>query len=255
MQVTFLGVGEACDERYPNTALLLGVEADERKRSVLLDCGFTAACRLWQWMDDPEQLDIVYISHFHGDHFFGVPVLLLRLWEMMRTRELCFVGQPGIGSKVETAMDLAYPHFRAKLKYPLRYVEMEADGPLQLAGLHWSCAESRHGQRNFSVRIDCGEKSLFYSGDGCPSAATEALATGCSLVVHEAFAFVDEMIPGHGTVKGSVEFARRVGARRLALVHIQRDVRRQKQREIEDYIAAVEDVEVLLPEPGDVLAI
>ena len=75
MRVTFLGVGEACDETMPNTSVWVETEADNRRSSVLLDCGFTVPPNYWQRTSDPEDLDALWISHFHGDHFFGVPAL------------------------------------------------------------------------------------------------------------------------------------------------------------------------------------
>ena len=49
MRVTFAGVGEAFDEKLPNTSLLVQSESS----SILLDCGFTAACTLWDVIGNP----------------------------------------------------------------------------------------------------------------------------------------------------------------------------------------------------------
>ena len=54
MRVTFAGVGEAFDEKLPNTSLL--VETDGGS-SVLLDCGFTASCVFWTMAEKPLELD------------------------------------------------------------------------------------------------------------------------------------------------------------------------------------------------------
>ena len=70
------------------------------------------------------------------------------------------------------------------------------------------------------------------------------------LMVHEAF-HLSKDIPGHGTIAGSVEMARACKAKRLALVHIQRDVRRERFEEIRELARSVQEVEVIIPEPGD----
>jgi hypothetical protein len=52
-----------------------------------------------------------------------------------------------------------------------------------------------------------------------------------------------------------MEMARACKASRLALVHIQRDVRRERFDEIKELVNSVEDFEILIPEPGDRLNI
>jgi ribonuclease BN (tRNA processing enzyme) len=250
MKITFLGVGEACDERLPNTSLWLESGYGESRRSILLDCGFTAPPEYWRHCGDPDDLDGVWLSHFHGDHFLGIPALLLRFWEQQRTRPLAIVGQAGSEEKVRQAMELAYPNFLPKLAYPLVFQTAVAGETLSAVGLDWGFAASGHGQTNLAVRIADEGHSVFYSGDGMATEDSLRLAQGCDLMIHEAFRLRDAT-PGHGTVTECIEMARRAGAARLALVHMQREERREKHAEIVGLMGQVSDMEVLLPEPGD----
>lgn len=252
MRVVFLGVGEACDDTLPNTAVWLQAHAEYGNRSVLLDCGFTVPPRYFALTGDPEDLDAVWISHFHGDHFFGMPALILRLWEMQRKKPLTIVGQEGVEEKVTQAMELAYPGFLAKLMYALEFVIVEAGRAVEVAGLLWRFASNQHGQPDLAVRIDDEERSVFYSGDGLATPESLALANECDLVVHEAFR-LEQPVAGHGTVMQSVGFARGAGAKRLALVHVQREERKNRLGEIRAFAKEVHDLDVLLPSPGDVL--
>lgn len=252
MRVAFLGVGEACDERLSNTTVWLRTGPDHPRRSILLDCGFTAPPLYWRQGVDPDDLDAVWISHFHGDHFFGLPALLLRMWEMKREKPLVVVGQEGIEGLAHQAMDLAYPSFRKKLMYPIVFAVAGAGGGREILGLDWRFAESTHGQRNLAVRIDDGKHRVFYSGDGQATAETLELAKGCNLIVHEAFR-VDQPTPGHGTVRECIDLAREAGAHRLGLVHVQRDERRTRHEAILNVIDRVTDLHAMLPEPGDVV--
>lgn len=252
MKIIFLGVGEACDERLPNTCVWVQAEVDGSRKSVLLDCGFTAPSLYWQQGVDQEDLDALWISHFHGDHFFGVPALILRFWEMKREKPLVIVGQPGIEKLVPQAMELAYPNFLKKLKYSLEFIQAHPDRETNAVGLKWSFAENGHGQRDLAVRIDNGRRSVVYSGDGLSTPATLALARGCDLVIHEAFR-VDQPTAGHGTVLECIDFARQAGVPSLALVHMQRDERRERYGEILGLMDRIGDLKVRLPEPGDIL--
>ena len=260
MHVTFIGVGEAFDETLPNCSALVTAPASQGTKSILLDCGFNAPFSYWRILKnnpalpDPMDLDAVWISHFHGDHFMGLPALMLRFHEEGRTAPLLVVGQEGVEEQVLAAMDMAYPGTRLKFPYALRFQEMEAGAPLTLLGLTWQAAPSEHPRRNFSLRLDGGARSLLYSGDGRPTPETQALARGVDLVIHESFA-MELDTPGHGTVPGSMDFARAAGARRLALVHLRRDVRAGRMDEIRGLMNQAADLEVLLPLPGDTVRV
>ena len=121
MEITFLGVGEAFDERMPNTSMLVRTDIEGEPVTVLLDCGYSVPPKLWQQKMQPDTLDGIWISHFHADHAFGLPALLVRFWEEKRKEELCFLGQKGIESFVLKCLDLAYPKFYSRLGFSLRF--------------------------------------------------------------------------------------------------------------------------------------
>jgi ribonuclease Z len=252
MKIVFLGVGEACDERKPNTSAWIQTTVDNQRRSLLLDCGFTVPPLYWRQCSDPDDLDAVWISHFHGDHFFGVPALLLRCWEQKRIKPLVIIGQLGIQEVIVRAMELAYPGFFQKLTYPVEFRVAEPGQTVSEAGLIWQFGTSGHSQKNLAVRISDGLHAVFYSGDGRPTPETQELAKECDLIIHEAF-HLDTDLPGHGTVRKCIAFARTAGAPLLALVHLQRDERRQRLGEILKTAEAVKDFHVIVPESDEEL--
>ena len=254
MKVIFTGVGEAFDENLPNTSLLVFTDGRINQRQILLDCGFTAAHTFWQTSPEPMGLDAVWISHFHGDHFFGLPLLLLRFWEEERTRPLTIIGQPGVKDKVLGAMELAYPGFYAKVAFKVDFVEVVPGRDLDLFDLHWSFAPNRHSKPCLALRLDGKTGALYYSGDGRPSDETVALARGCDLVVHEAFG-VEPIIEAHGSVDGCITFARKTGTKHLALVHMNRDVRKNHAETVRRRLDSLENIHAFLPEPGETLTI
>ncbi|HIJ90548.1 MAG: ribonuclease Z [Desulfobulbaceae bacterium] len=250
MEIHFLGVGEACDPECFNTSLL--VLSGSKKHYILLDCGFTTPHRYFADCSDPEQLEALWISHFHGDHFFGVPLLLLRLWEMRRTRPLLLVGPGGLQEKLEMALDLAYPSFRLKLGYALRYLPVGEAASFEAAGFFWQTAAMDHSEPCLAVKVTSDGKSLLYSGDGRPTEAVVELARGCDLVVHEAYS-VSGHIPGHGSVAGCLALARQAGCQKLALVHVGRLEREAAAGEIRKLCPPGRASDVFLPAAGETL--
>ncbi len=247
MEITFIGVGEACDCCYGNTSILIECSAGRRH---LLDCGFTVPHYYFRYCSGPDELDTLWISHFHGDHFFGVPQLLLCLWEMGRKKPLQVVGQEGVAEKVHGALNLAYGRLARKLGYKINFHVLLPGKKADIAGLEWRAAWGEHSQPCLALRLDDGRNSIFYSGDGRPTPETAVLACRCDLLIHEAFKLTGD-IPGHGSVQGCIEFFRRTAAKRLALVHLNREVRGLGKERILEMVSDVFGPLVFLPETGE----
>lgn len=255
VKIRFLGVGEACDERHPNTSVLLEVEGiKSNKQTILLDCGFSVPFQFWKYISDPDELDILWISHFHGDHFLGVPLLLLRFWEMNRKKPLTIIGQKGISTTIQKAVDIAYPLFMNRFKFDIIFWEVD-EGETIKDELEWNFGITEHGQKNLSVAIRTPTAKIFYSGDGKPTEATKEIARDSDLLIHEAF-HIEPSVPGHGTLQGVLEMAEYVKAKSVACVHIQRDVRRLQGEKIKKLLAdQAAKLHAFLPQSGDVVEI
>ena len=249
IEVTFLGVGEAFDENLPNTSLLVRVHRETSSATLLLDCGFTVPPQFWRHMPEVDLLDGIWISHFHADHCFGLPALLVRFWEEGRRKDLTILGQKGIDVLTQRCFDLAYPGFSEKLTFPIRFVEVEPNAEAELFGLTLRSAENNHSQRDLALRVEAGGVSMFYSGDGRPTPESVALARGSQLIVHESF-HLDREVPGHGTVVASIDMAMNADAATLALVHIYRGVRQDVLSRVGQLEETARPVKIIIPKPG-----
>ena len=252
MELYFLGVGEACDEQQPNTSII--ITGRDRAEKGLLDCGFTTPHLFFQQSRDPDELKFLWISHFHGDHFFGTPLLLLRFWEMQRKEPLAIIGPEGVASKVRQAMELAYPDSLKKLGFDLNFIEVTAGANYKISGFLLRAAETDHSCRSLGLRVEMGDDAIYYSGDGRPTAAAAELAGGCELIVHEAFRADGETL-GHGSVRGAVDFARQCGCPKLALVHLKRGDRIKAGAMLQELTSSNYGPLVFLPEPGDLFVL
>jgi len=248
MRCLFTGVGEAFDELLPNCSVLVNSGA-----TLLMDCGYTVPASFWRLAERPSELDAVWISHFHGDHYFGLTALLLRLHEEQRQRPLILVSQPGLEERLIQCLDLAYSTLRRRMDFPLHFLIATPGSPLRIGNLLLECARSEHSQPNCALRVTDGRASLFYSGDGRPTPETLALARGVDLVIHESYS-LEESMEGHSSISGSIDFSSRAGARSLAIVHVKRDHRHQQKEEIRRLLAgAPSGLQTFLPEPGESL--
>lgn len=248
MRITFAGVGEAFDDKLANTSIL----AESDSTSILLDCGFTAASAFWSAARNPLGLDALYISHFHGDHYFGIPALLVRSVEEQRTKPLTILGQPGVESRIRKLMEMAYSNVMTKAKFDLYFLECTPGEEVHFGDFKLGFAMGDHSMPSLAIRLNSTKHSVFYSGDGRPTDATRQLAAGCGLIIHESFS-LKKTVPGHGTVDSSIEFAKTAGAHTLAMVHVTRTVRHGQGPEILAKAQNIDGLNVLLPAPSDFL--
>jgi ribonuclease Z len=245
MRVEILGCGEAFDDRLPNTSMLVRTGS----MTALFDCGYSAPPRVWAAVADPNEIDVIYVSHPHADHYFGLPALLGRMWEDGRKKPLILLSQPAVLEQIGVLLELGYRNLSTRFEYRLDHRPAELGVPVELCGASFEFAQTRHSVTNFAVRVRADGKTFCYSGDGMFTKESSALFGGADLVVHEAYFF--ETSPVHTDIGGLIAMADEQRVKRLALVHVQRFVRREPAP-ILAAMARSRYARVSLPEPGAV---
>lgn len=255
MKVIFLGVGEAFDERIPNTSILVL----SNNTNLLLDCGYTTPAQLWKFNSNQSFLDAIYISHSHADHYFGIPPLLVRMWEEKRKKPLTIICQKGLKKIIEKLVDYGYQGFLSKLgfflgkfRFRINFIEVDESRSVKLNGLKLSFAPTIHPVSNLAVKVDDGKKSFCYSGDGMFNETTEKIYKNADLVIHEAYLY-DEARIGHACMTNLVKMAERNNVKCLALIHINRFFRRKELKLIKKNFPKNKKVKIIIPNLGSVV--
>jgi len=89
----------------------------------LVDCGEGTQWRLLEYRSRLNQLRAVFISHLHGDHYFGLFGLLGSLHLQGRTRSLVIVGPPGLDEVLSTQMRVS----STKLAFAMEFVAVDTE--------------------------------------------------------------------------------------------------------------------------------
>ena len=89
--------------------------------SLLIDCGegTQIAIREKGWIFKP--IDIICITHFHGDHISGLPGILLAMGNSERTEPLYMIGPKGL-EKVVNALRIIAP----ELPFEIKFIEINS---------------------------------------------------------------------------------------------------------------------------------
>jgi ribonuclease Z len=117
LDVVFLGTGGSVPTARRATACVLVRRGGER---LLFDCG-EGAQRQMQRSTGLVQLDEIYVTHLHADHYLGIPGLLKTYDLNDRQRGLQIVGPPGLRDLFSAIRRIV-----GRVRYPLELVELAA---------------------------------------------------------------------------------------------------------------------------------
>jgi ribonuclease Z len=119
LDVVFLGTGGSVPTARRATACVLVRAGGER---LLFDCG-EGSQRQMQRSTGLVQVDEIYLTHYHADHYLGLPGLLKTYELNEREAPLRVLGPPGLRDLFE-----ALRRITGRVSYPLELVELgEAD--------------------------------------------------------------------------------------------------------------------------------
>lgn len=116
MTVTLLGTGGT--QPLPNRALA-SAAITVGGSTVLLDCGEGTQTAARRWGVSIYRIDAVLLTHYHGDHIFGLPGLWQTMAAMGRTAPLTIAGPPGLEEIISAFRAAAGP-----LPFELRLIEL-----------------------------------------------------------------------------------------------------------------------------------
>src|SRR3989344_1232144 len=162
MKITFLGVGEAFDNVLPNNSHLLETDS----ANMLFDCGYSVPQQWFKLGKDPNFLDAIWISHQHADHYFGLPAVLMRMWEGGRTKPITILCEKERMDFFSRFLEMAYQGFSQKFAYKMNFVGVEARQVFKLNSLEFSFAPMIHSISVLAIKVSDGVYSYCYSGDG-----------------------------------------------------------------------------------------
>ena len=136
----FVGCGDALGSGGRFQACIVLHAPGNDSGDVLLDCGASSLVALKQQRQDPNQIGLVLVSHLHGDHYGGVPFLVLDGQFTHRTRPLHVAGPAEVGERVQAAMEVLFPGSAGvRRRFPVHFHELADREPfrfdLERAGL------------------------------------------------------------------------------------------------------------------------
>jgi ribonuclease BN (tRNA processing enzyme) len=221
MRLQFLGSGDAFGSggRF-NTCFHLERAAHG---NVLVDCGASSMVAIRKWQVDPNAVSTVLVSHLHGDHFAGLPFLLLDAQLVSRrSTPLTLAGPPGFRERLEIVMEAMFAGSTGvERRFALEVRELVLHERTELNGLAVTPYLMKHysGAPSYALRIETEGKVLTYSGD--TEWVEELIPAGrdADLFICEAY-FFDKAMKYHIDYTTLAKHLPEIGARRTIVTHM-----------------------------------
>ena len=222
--VTFAGSGDAFGSggRYQ---ACINLRAPDRP-PVLLDCGATSLSALKACGLDPGEIAAVFVSHLHGDHYGGLPFLILDGQFTRRTQPLTVAGPPGTADRLRQAMEASFPGaVDVQRRFDVDVVELPPGATTTVTGIQVRTWEVSHpsGAPPLALRLDTGGTTIGYTGDTAWTGDLPDVADGADLLIAEAYYF-DKAVPYHLRHADLAAHRSDLTSRRIVLTHMSADM-------------------------------
>ncbi len=120
-EVQILGSNSAiyAHGRHPTSQIL-----KVKKSTFLIDCGEGTQFQMYKFKVRPFKISCVFISHLHGDHYFGLIGLLTTFQLLRRTAKLTIIAP----DKLKEIVLLQLSGSETRLTYPLEFIPIRGEG-------------------------------------------------------------------------------------------------------------------------------
>lgn len=216
MKIDVLGCGSAFSLNYTTSAIRI---IDDQQSQWLIDCGPTVPRALWNRKVDINAIDVIFFTHIHPDHCAGLAVLLNHWKSFGRVKPLQIYCQPEQQTVLVNQIALAnWPY--TGLTFP---IEILASQPTwRWRGWQIQTAFAQHEIPSQAIRIEADNHALFYSGDGRPTDATQALMAGSTLAFQECASWLPLAADAsHGDYPACMALCEKLALNLMVLYHCQ----------------------------------
>jgi ribonuclease BN (tRNA processing enzyme) len=224
MQLQFIGCGDALGSGGRSNTCF---HVTGGRVNFLIDCGASSLPALKRLGIAREAIDLILITHFHGDHFGGLPFLLLDAQFTRRSRPLVIAGPAGIETRLANLMEALFEHSsKTKPRFDLSVVALEAEQSRTLGEVKVTPYPVVHGESGgpfLAYRIEAEGRVIAYSADTEWTDTLIPAARGADLFIAEAY-YYDKIIKNHLSLKTLEAHLPEINAKRLVLTHMSEDM-------------------------------
>jgi ribonuclease BN (tRNA processing enzyme) len=224
MQLRFVGCGDAFGSggRFNTCFHVTGEQVN-----FLIDCGASSLPALKRQGIARAEIDLILITHFHGDHFGGLPFLLLDAQFTRRTRPLTIAGPSGIETRLTSVMEALFENSsKTKQRFDLSIVALSPESTMRFGEVSVTPFPVVHGESGgpfLGYRIEAEGRIIAYTADTEWTETLIPLGRDADLFIAEAYTF-DRPVKNHLSLKALEARLAEIKPKRLILTHMSDDM-------------------------------
>ncbi|MEL7567903.1 MAG: MBL fold metallo-hydrolase [Dehalobacterium sp.] len=224
MLIKFLGAGDAFGSGGRLQPCILG---KTEKTSFILDCGATCLISMRRYNIDPNEIDVIFLSHLHGDHFSGIPFFILDAQMISKRKNpLLIAGPKGSKERIEAAMEVLFPgSSKVTQKFAIEYREMEPDKYFYVNDFKVLAGLGIHpsGAPSLLLRLEIMDKIIAYTGDTEWTDQIINIAENSDVLISEIY-FHNKKIKNHLDYQTLFQNQDRLNTKRIIATHMSPDM-------------------------------
>jgi ribonuclease BN (tRNA processing enzyme) len=224
MRLRFVGCGDAFGSggRFNTCFHITGENVN-----FLIDCGATSLPALKRLDVVREDIDLILITHFHGDHFAGLPFFLLDAQFTRRSRPLVIAGPEGIEMRLTQVMEALFEHSsKTRQRFELSVVALRPEETQTFGAVTVTPFPVVHGESGgpfLGYRIEAEDRIIAYSADTEWTDTLIPLGRDADLFITEAY-YYDRIVKNHLSLKTLEARLPEIQPKRLILTHMSDDM-------------------------------
>jgi ribonuclease BN (tRNA processing enzyme) len=224
MRVRFVGCGDAFGSGgRQNTCFHVTGDAI----NCLIDCGASSLPALKRCNIARNDIDLILITHFHGDHFAGLPFFLLDAQFSRRSRPLVIAGPDGIEARLAQVMEALFEHSsKTQQKFELSVLPLKPEQTSSFGTIKVTPYPVVHGESGgpfLGYRLEAEGRVLAYTADTEWTETLVPLGRDADLFIAEAYTY-EKDVRNHLSVKALEARLAEINPKRLILTHMSDDV-------------------------------
>jgi ribonuclease BN (tRNA processing enzyme) len=224
MQLRFVGCGDAFGSGGRNNTCF---HLTGERTNLLIDCGASSLPALKRLDIVRNDIELILITHFHGDHFAGLPFFLLDAQFSRRTRPLVIAGPRGIETRLPQVMEALFENSsKTKQKFELSVVTLAPEQTVSFGAVSVTPYSVVHGESGgpfLGYRIETEGRVIAYTADTEWIETLIPLGRDADLLIAEAYTY-EKAVKNHLSLAALEAHLGDIRPKRLVLTHMSDDM-------------------------------
>lgn len=227
VRISVLGSGDAFNSGgNGHTCFLL----EGKQKRLLIDCGAPALQKLKSMEISSNQIDIIAISHFHGDHIGGLPYILLDAMKEKRKEPLYIISPAGGKRIIGELTGILYPGKEAICNSDyIKWDEYRKGKMIKIDSVSIEGFEVVHALKTnpHGIKIHIDGKTIAYSGDTEYTDSLKEISKDADLFICEC-TFFNTHVKGHIHYTLLQKKLKELSFKRILLTHFDEEMLHRK---------------------------